>query len=63
VVCAVLGVLLAVTRQGWISLFTAAVLVAQPGVLPLLVLASVPAWLIVTGRPQMQLRADGSSIR
>ncbi|MER6368066.1 ion channel protein [Streptomyces sp. RLB3-17] len=63
VVCAVLGVLLAVTRQGWISLFTAAVLVAQPAVLPLLVLASVPAWLIVTGRPQMQLRADGSAIR
>jgi hypothetical protein len=56
-------VLLAVTRQGWISLFTAAVLVAQPAVLPVLVLASVPAWLIVTGRPQMQLRADGSAIR
>lgn len=63
VVCGVLGVLLAVTRQGWISLFTAAVLVAQPAVLPLLVLASVPAWLIVTGRPQMQLRTDGASIR
>jgi hypothetical protein len=28
-----------------------------------LVVASVPAWLIVTGRPQMQLRADGSAIR
>jgi hypothetical protein len=37
--------------------------VAQPAVLPLLVLASVPAWLIVTGRPQMQLRGDGNPIR
>jgi H+/Cl- antiporter ClcA len=63
VVCGVLGVLLAVTRQGWISLFTAAVLVSDPTVLPLLVLASVPAWLLVTGRPQMQLHEDGTPIR
>ncbi|WP_326721531.1 MULTISPECIES: ion channel protein [unclassified Streptomyces] len=63
VVCGVLGVLLAVTRQGWISLFTAAVLVSDPAVLPLLVLASVPAWLLVTGRPKMQLHDDGTPIR
>ncbi|MFC9848010.1 ion channel protein [Streptomyces sp. NPDC060223] len=63
VVCGVLGVLLAVTRQGWISLFTAAILVSDPAVLPLLVLASVPAWLLVTGRPQMQLHDDGTPIR
>ncbi|MFF6997840.1 ion channel protein [Streptomyces sp. NPDC008313] len=63
VVCAVLGVLLAVTRQGWISLFTAAVLGSDPDVLPLLVLASIPAWLVVTGRPQMQLHDDGTPIR
>ncbi|MDX6363411.1 MAG: hypothetical protein QOC85_2421, partial [Streptomyces sp.] len=63
VVCGVLGVLLAVTRQGWISLFTAAVLVSDPAVLPLLVLASVPAWLLVTGRPQMQLHGDGTPVR
>ncbi|WP_345577662.1 ion channel protein [Streptomyces prasinosporus] len=59
----VLGVLLAVTRQGWVSLFVAAVLVASPGILTLLCLASLPAWLLVTGRPQMQLRADGSAVR
>lgn len=63
VVCGVLGVLLAVTRQGWISLFTAAVLVSDPAVLPLLVLASVPAWLLVTGRPQMKLDEDGTPTR
>ncbi|MEU0008143.1 ion channel protein [Streptomyces sp. NPDC006314] len=59
----VLGMLLAITRQGWVSLFTAAVLVASPGVLALLCIASLPAWLLVTGRPQMQLREDGSPVR
>lgn len=59
----VLGILLAITRQGWVSLFTAAVLVASPAIIALLCIASLPAWLLVTGRPQMQLRADGTSIR
>ncbi|MFI6375348.1 ion channel protein [Streptomyces sp. NPDC050546] len=59
----VLGVLLAITRQGWISLFVAAVLVLSPGILTLLCVASLPAWLLVTGRPQMQLREDGSPLR
>ncbi|MET9126769.1 MULTISPECIES: ion channel protein [unclassified Streptomyces] len=59
----VLGMLLAVTRQGWLSLFTAAVLVASPTILALLCIASLPAWLLVTGRPQMQLREDGTAVR
>ncbi|MEU8972672.1 ion channel protein [Streptomyces monashensis] len=59
----VLGMLLAVTRHGWVSLFTAAVLVASPAVLTLLCIASLPAWLLVTGRPQMQLRPDGTPVR
>ncbi|MFJ2606790.1 ion channel protein [Streptomyces sp. NPDC087425] len=58
----VLGMLLAVTRQGWVSLFTAAVLVASPAILALLCFASLPAWLLVTGRPQMQLRDDGRPV-
>ncbi|WP_030581805.1 ion channel protein [Streptomyces globisporus] len=61
--CAVLGVLLAVTRQGWVSLFTAAVLVSDASVLPLLCAATLPAWLLVTGRAQMQLDAEGKSLR
>ncbi|MEU6015132.1 ion channel protein [Streptomyces sp. NPDC047515] len=61
--CAVLGVLLAVTRQGWLSLFTAAVLVGGAAVLPMLCIASLPAWLLVTGRPQMQLHEDGTPLR
>ncbi|MFI0810490.1 ion channel protein [Streptomyces echinatus] len=59
----VLGMLLAVTRQGWVSLFTAAVLVASPIIIALLCIASLPAWLLVTGRPQMQLREDGTPVR
>jgi H+/Cl- antiporter ClcA len=59
----VLGMLLATTRQGWVSLFTAAVLVSSPTIIALLCIASLPAWLLVTGRPQMQLHDDGSPIR
>ncbi|MEU6502931.1 ion channel protein [Streptomyces californicus] len=61
--CAALGILLAVTRQGWVSLFTAAVLVSDASVLPLLCAATLPAWLLVTGRPQMQLDGDGKPLR
>lgn len=59
----VLGMLLAITRQGWMSLFTAAVLVASPSILALLCIGSLSAWLLVTGRPQMQLHDDGTAIR
>ncbi|MET9723512.1 ion channel protein [Streptomyces zaomyceticus] len=59
---AVLGVLLATTRQGWISLFTGAVIAGSPAVIALLCLASLPAWLIVTGRPQLQLDHQGRAL-
>ncbi|MFD3941211.1 ion channel protein [Streptomyces sp. NPDC058579] len=59
----VLGVLLATTRQGWISLFVAAVLASSPAMLSLLCLASLPAWLVVTGRPQLELDKTGASLR
>ncbi|MFE1902794.1 ion channel protein [Streptomyces gardneri] len=60
---AVLGVLLATTRQGWISLFTGAALAASTPVIALLCVASLPAWLIVTGRPQLELDHEGKSLR
>ncbi|MGY5059215.1 ion channel protein [Streptomyces sp. 900105755] len=63
VAAGVLGMLLAITRQGWVSLFTAAVLVASASIVALLCIASLPAWLLVTGRPRMQLRADGTALR
>ncbi|MER5707876.1 ion channel protein [Streptomyces sp. NPDC042898] len=58
----VLGVLLATTRLGWISLFTGAVLAPSPAMLAVLCLASLPAWLIVTGRPQLELDEHGASL-
>ncbi|MEU8587202.1 ion channel protein [Streptomyces sp. NPDC048664] len=63
VAAGVLGVLLAVTRAGWLSLFTAALLAPSPQILALLCIASLPAWLLVTGRPQMQLRQDGTPVQ
>lgn len=59
---AVLGVLLATTRLGWISLFTGAVLAPSPAMLAVLCLATLPAWLIVTGRPQLELDKHGASL-
>ncbi|MFD9034097.1 ion channel protein [Streptomyces sp. NPDC059567] len=57
----VLGVLLATTRLGWVSLFTAAVLAPQPSMFAVLCLASLPAWLVVTGRPRLELDESGAS--
>jgi H+/Cl- antiporter ClcA len=53
--CGVLGVLLAVTRSGWLALFTAAVLGNGTALLPMLVLGLLPAWLVVTGKAEMEL--------
>ncbi|MGW5000369.1 ion channel protein [Streptomyces hydrogenans] len=60
---AVLGVLLATTRQGWVSLFIAAVIASSPAMLTLLCLATLPAWLVVTGRPQLELDHQGRALR
>jgi H+/Cl- antiporter ClcA len=51
----VLGILLVVTRSGWLSLFMAATIVGQVGVLPALCIALLPAWLLVTDRPEMEI--------
>ncbi|MFI8517833.1 ion channel protein [Streptomyces sp. NPDC085481] len=59
----VLGVLLATTRQGWVSLFVADVVASSPSMLAVLCLASLPAWLVVTGRPILQLDEHGHSLR
>lgn len=56
ITCAILGLLFAITRQGWLSLFTAAVIVPDVALLPMLCVAALPAWLIVTGRPEMVIQ-------
>ncbi|MHA7135621.1 ion channel protein [Oerskovia turbata] len=49
----VLGVVLAVGRDGWIALFVAVAVVGDVGVLPVLCLAILPAWLLVRRAPEM----------
>ncbi len=56
VAAAVLGVLLAITRQGWLSLFMAVVIVPEVDLIPLMTLAMLPAWLLVTGKPEMRMK-------
>ncbi|GAA3039858.1 hypothetical protein [Streptomyces glomeratus] len=63
VAAGVLGLLLAVTRYGWVSLFTATVPAPSPTVPDQLCTASPPAWLLFTGRLQMRLQEDVTAIR
>ena len=62
-----LGVVLAVARDGWISLFIAVAVVGDVSVLSVLCLAILPAWLMVSHAPQMLIStepprvADGTS--
>jgi H+/Cl- antiporter ClcA len=49
----VLGLLVAVTRQGWLSLFVAVAVVGDIKLLALLCVVILPPWLLAVGRPQM----------
>ncbi|CAM3074980.1 Putative ion-transport protein YfeO [Klebsiella spallanzanii] len=51
--CAILGLTLVVTRDGWLSLFMAAVVVPDSTLLPLLCIVMLPAWLLLAGKPLM----------
>lgn len=53
VACGVLGVTLAVARDGWVALFLAATITADVTLLPVLCLVMLPAWLIVSRAPEM----------
>lgn len=55
IACAVLGFTLVVTRDGWLSLFMAAVMIPGLELLPLLCVVILPAWLALAGRPPMQV--------
>lgn len=56
--CAILGMVLVVTRDGWLSLFMAAVVVPDTTLLPLLCMVMLPAWLLLAGRPLMIAKRD-----
>ncbi|HBK3359870.1 TPA: ion channel protein [Escherichia coli] len=53
--CAILGIVLLVTRDGWLSLFMAAVVVPNTTLLPLLCIVMLPAWLLLAGKPMMMV--------
>jgi H+/Cl- antiporter ClcA len=55
VAAGILGMLLAVARNGWLSLFTAALIVPDPQLLTVLTLVALPARLLCTGRSPMQV--------
>lgn len=51
--CAILGIVLVVTRDAWLSLFMAAAVVPDTSLLPLLCIVMLPAWLLLAGKPIM----------
>lgn len=53
--CAILGIVLVVTRDGWLSLFMAAVVVPNTTLLPLLCIVMLTAWLLLAGKPMMMV--------
>lgn len=53
--CVILGIVLVVTRDGWLSLFMAAVVVPNTTLLPLLCIVMLPAWLLLAGKPMMMV--------
>ncbi|MFE5410742.1 ion channel protein [Microbacterium sp. NPDC056569] len=53
VACGILGVVLAIARDGWVALFVAVALVDDITVLPMLCIIVLPAWLIVTRAREM----------
>lgn len=56
VAAGVLGITIAATRSGWLSLFLAATVVPDIELLPILLIATLAVWLVVSGRHE--LRAD-----
>ena len=61
--CACVGVLVAATRNGWLSIFMAIAVVPQPVLLPAFLLATLVAWLLVTNRPQLIAPATPKTAR
>ncbi len=57
VAASIAGMVVAVTRSGWMALFLSAFMVGETGMLPILLVAVLPAWLVVTGRPGMVIES------
>jgi len=48
-----IGILVAMTRSGWLAIFMAGLMVGDATVVPELVVIVLPAWLVVAGSPEM----------
>lgn len=55
VACGLIGMLLVATRDGWLSLFMAAGVSGDIGLLPWLCVIILPAWLLVTRAPEFRI--------
>jgi len=55
----VLGMVLAIARDGWIALFIAAAVTGSFVILPVLCIAILPTWLIVSKAPEMIVHPEG----
>ena len=60
---AVVGIIVAATRNGWLSLFMAVAVVPQVSLLIGLLLAALAAWLLVTNRPPLLDPVEDASRR
>jgi H+/Cl- antiporter ClcA len=57
VACSILGLVLVITRSGWLAIFLGAVVVPNPQILVILTVAVLPAWLLTRGAPEMKAGA------
>ena len=55
IACGVLGIVLVVTRDGWIALFLGIALTGDTTLLPILCVIVLPTWLLVTGVPELRI--------
>ena len=59
VACGVLGIVLVVTRDGWLAIFLGVAIPADISILPLLCVIVLPAWLLVSQAPEFRILAPG----
>ena len=53
--CTLLGIVVAITQQGWLSIFLAGTVTMDIRLFPILCLAVLPVWLLMVGKPEMQV--------
>lgn len=58
---ALLGIVVAITHQGWLSLFLAGTVTLDIKLFPILCIAILPVWLLMINKPEMQLPHDAAA--